>query len=92
MNIQITAKILLGLKRGSEVRIRSGNETKVVKVLNSDLAAIGKPGMHRVRLRVLDLGRLGKVSDEQNTMMLAYDKNAVREVGGDKVVEVLHAI
>lgn len=87
----MTAKELLALKDGAKISIRKGDKVAEVVVKGRpELAPVGKPGIHRVRICVYDPSRMPKkVDDELWSAMVAFDRKAVYEVGGDKVVAIL---
>lgn len=86
------SKDLLALKKGAVLLIASGGrKTAVVLQDRPTLAPVGKPGIHRVRLYVYDPSRMPEYAfrPDQNAGMIAHEKRALREISGDKVLEIV---
>ena len=86
------SKDLLALKKGATLLITSGDKTVTVVLQDRPtLAPVGKPGIHRVRLYVYDPSRMPNYAfrPEMDAASIAHDKRALREISGDKVLEIV---
>lgn len=84
--MSITTRQLLDLRPGAKIRatLKSGREIRAQVTDRPTLACTGKPGIHRVRIDVVD------VEDIPGDRVMFLSQHSSRHtVHGDRVVEVL---
>ena len=82
----ITTRQLQQLRPGAKLKVTLQSGRVVEGVLRSypEMRCVGKPGIHRVRLSVLDTKHAARISDRS----IGYLAE-VHTISGDHVVEVL---
>ena len=85
----ITPRMLLNLRSGALlcVRLRSGRELDVTLRYRPSIALIGKPGLHRVVLDVVDHVGINKINPEAH-VVCGRRLKMFHTILGNQVVEI----